>query len=49
MGSLITDNTSPDTFLPTQGGGAKKTREGDTNLKSNEATQAAADIVCVHV
>ena len=47
MGSLITDNTSPDTFLPTQGGGAKKTREGDTNLKSNEATQASYSWHCV--
>ena len=48
MGSLITDNTSPDTFLPTQGGGAKKSR--DTNLESNEAAEKpAADIVCVHV
>ena len=28
MGSLITDNTSPDTFLPTQGGGQGQKRPG---------------------
>ena len=47
MGSLITDNTSSDTFLPTEGGEQK--REGGFQTWSQMRRQKPAHIVSVHL
>ena len=47
MGSLITDNTSPDTFLPTQGGGWGQKRPGEIQTWSQMRRQKPQLTLCV--